>query len=64
MKMRMNDTKTNRLPYQKPLLEKVTLVAEEAVLTACKTSSSGPGRPSFRCSAGPPWQRCRNTVGS
>ena len=32
----------SRRPYTKPLIEKVQLVPEEAVLAACKTGSSGP----------------------
>jgi hypothetical protein len=41
--MRKKETtgKSNRKTYSKPQLEKVQLVVEEAVLTGCKTSSSG-----------------------
>jgi hypothetical protein len=35
MKDRKHETRTRR-PYQKPRLEKVKLVTEEAVLTTCK----------------------------
>jgi hypothetical protein len=49
--------------YSKPRLEEIKLVAEETVLTACKTSASGPGRP-ISCSAPPGNTKCRNTVGS
>jgi len=38
------EVKTTRRPYRKPQVEEVRLVAEEAVLTGCKSLlSSGPG---------------------
>ena len=45
MNSKVKETKTTRRPYRKPQLEKVRLVAEEAVLTNCKTNSTtvGPG---------------------
>ena len=36
------ETEATRRPYHKPQLEQVQLVAEEAVLTGCKSASSGP----------------------
>jgi hypothetical protein len=35
-----SDSRTKRKPYSKPLLERVDLVAEEAVLQPCKTKDS------------------------
>ncbi len=37
-----NKRSESRRPYTTPLIEKVKLVSEEAVLAACKTGSSGP----------------------
>ena len=42
------ETKTTRQPYRKPQLEQVQLVAEEAVLTNCKTAAAGgPTSPTY-----------------
>jgi len=41
-------------PYEKPMLTRVLLRAEEAVLAACKTNrSGGPGQPTC-VTGGPP----------
>ena len=47
------DTKMRR-PYQKPQIEQVELIAEEATLTACKIHGANPGghAPSMNCSTG------------
>lgn len=39
-----------RKPYKPPKIRKVALVAEEAVLLACKTSASVPGQVNKDCS--------------
>ena len=43
---------TNRQPYQKPYLEQVCLLAEEAVLTACKNETSPGKNEGAGCRAG------------
>jgi len=40
MTKKEKETNNTRQPYRKPQLEEVKLVAEEAVLTACKNASS------------------------
>ena len=40
--------KTNKKPYIKPEIKKISLVPEEAVLTTCKVWPAGPGNPN-RC---------------
>ena len=48
-------------PYSKPQLEQVRLVAEEAVLTVCKTSGSvvaGQPGDNFKCSFSTEDLRC------
>lgn len=54
--------RTNRRPYSKPEIEQVQLIPEEAVLTSCKTSTGGPGRPGVGCAVAP--KHCKNTLGS
>jgi hypothetical protein len=48
------EIKTNKRPYQKPQLEQVRLVAEEAVLTGCKFPGAVPGghAPAADCTKG------------
>jgi acetoin utilization deacetylase AcuC-like enzyme len=58
-----NETDATKSVYSKPRLEEIKLVAEEALLTACKTAASGPNRPII-CSAPPGHDKCRNSVGS
>lgn len=36
-------------PYQKPQLQEVKLIPEEAVLTNCKTTTASAGRVQCRC---------------
>jgi hypothetical protein len=58
-----NDLKKNkrraRQPYARPLLTRVRLVAEEAVLQGCKSPGYGPGPDRPNCKhPGPPISSC------
>ena len=52
--------RSQRRPYQKPVLERVRLTAEEAVLANCK--GAGPGKNDFNCRPGT--GSCKFTFGS
>jgi len=56
------ETKTTRKQYNKPKLERVKLVAEEAVLTGCKVTSTSPGPTGTRCTTTA--NKCRTQTGS
>ena len=43
----------NRKNYQKPQIDQVNLVIEEAVLQACKASAGAPGKGTKTCSISP-----------
>lgn len=60
MNKKIERSKTTRRPYRKPQLEKVGLVPEEAVLSACKVAQ-GPGPGTGRCNR--PMPGCY-TIGS
>lgn len=51
---RRNAEKKTRRPYQKPRLEQVELIAEEATLTNCKFHGANPGghAPAMNCLTG------------
>jgi hypothetical protein len=50
----------DRLPYEKPRLRIITLVAEEVLATFCKQTSGAPGPSGFRCGS----SKCRTSGGS
>ena len=47
-----NEVKSKRHPYRKPELEQVRLLADEAVLTACKNPTSPGKNEPAGCKAG------------
>jgi len=51
-----------RRQYGKPKIEEVKLVAEEAVLTGCKVTSTTPGPTGARCTTTS--AKCRTQTGS
>ena len=50
----------DRLPYEKPRLRIITLVAEEVLATFCKQVTGTPGPYGFRCGN----NKCRASGGS
>jgi len=42
-----------KLPYEKPKLRTIRLVAEEVLAISCKTASGAPGKGSGRCGYAP-----------
>jgi hypothetical protein len=58
--MRRRKMEPTRKTYKKPEIIQVKLTVEEAVLQACKTTSSEPSSRNKRC--GHP--QCRTTLGS
>jgi hypothetical protein len=52
MTRKENEIKNKRQPYQKPQLEQVRLLVDEAVLTACKNPTSPGKNETAGCRAG------------
>jgi hypothetical protein len=55
--MRKEKKKNKKNVYQKPQLLRVKLVANESVLTGCKSSGNGPGTGACTCS----WMTCSSS---
>ncbi|MBI4845529.1 MAG: hypothetical protein HY810_03530 [Candidatus Omnitrophica bacterium] len=51
---------TGKKAYNKPVVKKVKLFTEEAVLAACKTAPAAVGKNTRTCSA----SACKTTLGS
>ncbi len=51
--MAHEDEKKSKLPYEKPKLRTIPLVAEEVLAVNCKAASGAPGKNSGRCGFSP-----------
>lgn len=59
--MQNGDKMASKLPYEKPVLRIIELIADEVLSTGCKTAFGDPsGVAGNGCMSGP----CQNTIGS
>ena len=62
----METGEKNRKQYKKPQVSQIKLETEEAVLTACKTETTGGGKnvSSGACTTGTTGRYCQTNLGS